>query len=142
VNWSCYLCTALSDIEVDYLDITKPIKRKVLWRLRKCWDTYLCLLYWLGAWTCERSRVWLVDQVCLSCARRVGSRWPSIDSCNHKIGDYVGYVIINDKRLRDIFSFCIRRRCNCCTSTRLPLCIPHWEICDASFLTSQVAYYC
>jgi len=29
VNWSCYLCTALSDIEVDYLDITKPIKRKV-----------------------------------------------------------------------------------------------------------------
>ncbi|GJQ12002.1 hypothetical protein GpartN1_g3793.t1 [Galdieria partita] len=29
VNWSCHLCTALSDIEVEYMDITKPLKRKV-----------------------------------------------------------------------------------------------------------------
>eukprot|EP00871_Galdieria_phlegrea_P001425 jgi/Galph1/2283/GphlegSOOS_G928.1 len=29
VNWSCRLCTALSDIEVEYIDIEKPTKRNV-----------------------------------------------------------------------------------------------------------------
>ncbi|CAA2934126.1 valine--tRNA ligase, mitochondrial 1-like isoform X2 [Olea europaea subsp. europaea] len=78
VNWDCVLRTAISDIEVDYIEIKESTIN--------------------GSWICKTGGVWSADIICLSSGRRLGRDCCGDYSSGNNVGDTAIAIYPEDPR--------------------------------------------